>query len=369
MWQPFSATAQQTLTASHAIDLRATAYTAVLGVIPGLPITGGSITAAATSQVRRTGTIEFGDPTYWPVNPTDILSPLGSELLIEYGVVIPNGGTVWVPLIMGVITDADRSLPVGSSGVSVTLADRASKVAEDKLTSPIQVGGGTTTVVQAITTLVQHLYPSVTVLDKTGNSTVAAVLDIQQDRWADGVEKLADSIGAEAFFDQLGRLVIRPQPTLSDAVAWQVNLGAGGVLVTKNEKKTRADVYNVVVASGMRTDGTAPVYAIVQDTDPTSPTFYGGPFGIKPRFYSSGQLTTLAQATTAATALLERARGLQAQVSLNTICNPALEPGDVIKVATAGAPQAHIIDQVTIPLDPGTAQQITTRSKQLPAES
>ncbi|MBA8925945.1 hypothetical protein BC739_003144 [Kutzneria viridogrisea] len=338
-------------------------------MVTGLPLTGGTVTADATSQVRRTASVTFADPTYWPASPTDVLSPLGSELLIEYGITIPSVGTEWIPLITGVVTDVSRTIPFGGSGIQVTLADRSSKVAEDKLTSPAQVGGGTTTVVQAITSLVQHLYPSVTVLDQTGDATVAPVLDIQQDRWADGCEKFADSIGAEVYFDQRGRLVVRPQPTLAGPGVWQVSTGARGVLVGKNERKTRSDVYNQVIASGMRTDGTSPVYVIVSDLDPSSPTYYGGPFGIKPRRYTNSLLTTTAQATTAATALLERARGLQASVTLSALANPALEPGDVIKVSTSGAPQAHIIDQVVTALDPGTAQQITTRSKQLPAES
>lgn len=368
MWT-ISATAQQVITASHAVSVRATAYTAAFGVIPNLPVSGGSVTADATSQVRRTATVTIADPTLWPATGFDILSPLGSTMLVEYGISIPGGGTEWIPLITGVITEVDRALPVGDTGLTVTLADQSSKVAEDKFTSPTQIGGGTTTVVQAITSLVTHLYPAVTVIDQTGNSTVAPVIEIQQDRWADGVEVLATSIAAEAFFDQLGRLVIRPQPTLANPTVWRVGLGQYGTMVTRSDKQQRADVYNQVIASGMRADGTSPVYAIVSDTDPTSPTYYLGPFGAKPRFYSSAALTTLAQATTAATALLERARGMQAAVTLTTVPNPALEPGDVIKVQTAGAPQAHIISQVVTPLDPGTAQQITTQSKQLPAES
>lgn len=368
MW-PFSATAQQVISASHTIDVRCTATTAVLGVVTDLPVIDGTVTADATSQVRRTATLTFGDPTYWPANPTDILSPLGSELLIERAVVIPGVGPEWIPLITGVITKVGRKLPTSSDGLQVTLADRSSKVAEDRFTVPAQVGGGTTTAVQAITALVQHQYPTVVVIDKTGSSTVTPVLDIERDRWADGVEKLADSIGAEVFFDQLGRLVIRPQPTLADTMVWQIGIGAGGVLVTRDDEQTRDLVYNQVVANGQRTDGTSPVSAIVSDTDPTSPTWISGPFGTKPRFYSSPLLTTVPQATAAATSLLERARGMQASVDLTAIVNPALEPGDVIKVETSGAPQAHIIDKVVTPLRPTGVQQITTRSKTLPAES
>lgn len=362
-----SPTAQQVITASHAISVRATASTAVLGVIPNLPVSGGSVTADATSQVRRTASVTIADTTLWPGSPNDILSPLGSEMLIEYGVSIPGVGTEWIPLITGVITGVDRTLPAGA-GLTVTLADRSSKVAEDEFVSPTQIGGGSTTYVQALTGLVQHLYPNVVVIDKTGNSTVCPVLEINKDRWADGVEQICTAIAAEAFFDQQGRLVIRNQPTINDSIVWQASVGVGGVIVTKQDSQKRELVYNTVIASGMRTDGTSPVYAVVQDTDPTSPTYYLGPFGAKTRRYSSALLTTLPQATAAAQALLDRCRGEQASVSLTTITNPALEPGDVFKIRTPSASTLYVIDKVTTPLTPTETQQITCRSKVLPPE-
>lgn len=366
MWT-ISPTAQQTITASHSISIRATANTAALGSVT-VPVSGGSVTADATSQVRRTATVVIADPTLWPSNPLDILSPLGSELYVEYGIVIPGGACEWIPLITGVITDVERTVPA-SQGLQVALADRSSKVTEDEFVSPTQIGGGTTTYVQALVGLVQHLYPNVVVLDTTGNTTVCPVLDVNKDRWSEGVEQITTAIGAEAHFDQQGRLVVRPQPTLAGNIVWQATTGAGGVLVSETSAQKRELVYNQVIASGMRSDGTSPVYAVAQDTDATSPTLYGGPFGAKTRRFSSALLTTQPQALSAAQALLERTRGEQANVTLTTIANPALEPGDLIKVRTPVSSTLYIVDKVTTPLEPGTAQQITTRSKVLPPEN
>jgi hypothetical protein len=370
MYAPFSATAQQTLTASHSINVRATAFTAALGVQANLPVSGGSVTVDGTSQVRREATITIADPTLWPANPLDMLSVIGSELSIEYGIVIPGQGTEWIPLIRGGISKAARTIPVDNNGgVTLSIVDRSARVAEDRLLAPTQVGGGSTTVVQAITALVQDAFPAVVVVDKTGSSAIAPVLDIDKDRWA-AVEQLADSIAAECFFDQVGQLVVRPQPTLADPTVWVVGTGRSGVLVRRSDEQTRDLVYNAVVASGARTDGTtAPVTVTVTDSDPASPTYWGGPFGKKPRFYSSPLLTTTLQATTAAQALLERVRGMQASVSLEALCNPALEAGDVVLVKGASTREAHILDKVTVPLDPRTTQQLSTRSKVLPSES
>jgi hypothetical protein len=369
VYSPFSATAQQTLTASHSINVRATAFTAALGVQANLPVSGGSVTVDGTSQVRRGATVTIADPTLWPANPLDMLSPLGSELSIEYGIVIPGQGTEWIPLIRGGISKAARTIPVDNSGgVTLSIVDRSARVAEDELLAPMQVGGGSTTVVQAITALVQDAFPAVVVVDLTGSSAIAPVLDIDKDRWA-AVEKLADSIAAECFFDQVGRLVVRPQPTLADPTVWVVSTGPRGVLVEREDQQSRDLVYNAVVVSGARTDGTPPVTVTVTDSDPASPTYWGGPFGKKPRRYASPLITTTSQATTTAQALLERVRGMQASVDLRALCNPGLEAGDVALVRGASSREVHILDKITVPLDPRTTQQLTTRSKVLPSES
>lgn len=369
MWTRFSARAANVVTASHSFRVRATAYGPAVGTLSNLPISGGSVTVDATSQVRRTATVVIADPSLWPRNPIDVLSPFGAELLVEYGVVIPRVGIEWIPLIRGVVSDASRQRPYTSSDGAVTLSlvDRSMRVHEDRFDAPTQTVSGATTVAE-IKRLIQETLPTATVNDLTLSAQVAAVLEIERERWRDGVEKLADSLGAEVFADPLGDFVIRTQPTLNDMPAWEIRSGNGGTLVTKKDVLTRERVYNRVIASGQRTDGTPPVRSAVSDSDPNSPTFYGGPFGKKPRFYSSPLLTTTGQCTTAATALLERAKGIQASVSMGTIVNPALDAGDVIRVYDEGVWQNHIIDTVTIPLGIGV-QNIATRSVDLEAES
>lgn len=364
MW-PLSARAHFALAQSHTVNVRATAY-GPYGTVE-IPIGGGSITSDSTSQIRRTGTVTT-DPRMWPVNPRSVLAPLGTEVQIDYGIVLPGGVTEWVPVIRGLLTEATRQQPIGSdSALPLTLQDRSARVAEDRFTAPTQTVAGATAVTEIRRLIQDTLGASVPVTDYTGSVAVAAVLDIDRERWTDGVEKLADSIAAEVFFDPQGNGVIRPQPTISDAVTWLVSSGESGVLVTRDDKYTRERCYNGVVASGQRSDGTAPVTATVWDTDPNSPTYYLGSFGRKPRFYSSALLTTAGQCTTTATAMLARVKGMAAQVSVTAVCNPALEAGDVILVrdADTGEETRHILDKVTVPLSPKDAQTFETRSLDL----
>jgi hypothetical protein len=368
MWT-LSTAAQNTVAANHKATVRATAFTAVLGSVPTIPVVGGSVTVSATSQTRRSATVDIADLRYWPDDPLSILSPLGSELLVEYGIVIPGVGTEWVPLIQGVITDVARSRPTQGStaAFTVTLADRSTKVTQARLDAPAQTVTSAT-VVAEITRLITEVLPTVTVTDLTGSTMVAPVIEINRERWADGIEKLADAIAAEVFADPLGRFVIRPQPVITATPVWVVSTGDRGTVIGLDEKTTRDLTYNRVVASGQRTDGTAPVFAAVSDTDPLSPTSVNGPFGVKTRFYSSPLLTTTGQCTTAAQGLLARTTGMHGSVTLTLVTNPALDAGDVIQVRDGDTLINHIIDTVTIPLSVTDAQRIETRSLTLPPE-
>lgn len=357
MWD-LSFAAEQTIRRSHSRVIRATAF-GPTGTLDGLPISGGSVVVDAGDQVRRTATVSIADPSLWPADPRDLLSTYGSELQLYYGIVIPRVGTEWIPLIRGVVSDADRVRPT-RDGITLSLVDRSALVAQDRFDAPTQTVSGAT-VVAEITRLIQQSLPTAVVVDHTGSTQIAPVIEIERERWADGIEKLADAIGAEVFCDPMGTFVIRPQPLLTDTVVWDISSGRAGILVAKRDRQSREPVYNRVIATGERTDGTPPVRAAVSDIDPDSPTVYGGPFGRKPRFYSSPLLTTTEQCTTAATAILERARGAGAAVTLDAIVNPALDAGDVIRVSDEGRVQTHIGDRIEIPLGL-QPQSISTRS-------
>jgi hypothetical protein len=361
---PLTTPAQRALAQSHSITVRATAY-GIFGT-QEIPVGGGQVVSDAGSQVRRTATLETS-LALWPVDPRSIIQVTGTEIQVDYGIVIPGvAEPEWVPLIRGLLSKASRTRPIPTSGtLPLQLVDRAAKVAQDKFLAPAQTVSSALTTAEIRRLIQESLGVDVPVVDRTGSTKVAPVLEIEKERWADGVERLSDSIGAEVFFDPQGSGVIRYQPTLSDAPVWVVASGSGGALVERGDELDREGVYNGVVVTGERTDGTAPVTATVWDTDPTSPTYYLGPFGRKPRSYSSPLLTTVAQCQAAGAAILARYKGANAKVSISMIVNPALEAGDVITLRDEGASQLHIIDKVTVPLSPAGAQPLETRSLDL----
>lgn len=366
MW-PISAEAFAALQAPHTMSVRASSTTATQGTISDLPIHDGTIQVSSTQIVRRNCTLEI-NPALWPASVYDPLSPISSEITVDYGVLV-RGGFEWIPVFTGPIQRAKRKF--GTGLVTIEAAGREQRVVEDRMDAPAQTVAGAT-VVAEITRLIQESIPGATVIDTTGSSATAAQITIDLERWRDGVEVLANAIGAEVYADAAGRFIIRSQPVLSGAQSPVLIIAAGdeGTLVDGDEDLTREAVYNRVIVEGVRSDGTPPVRAVVSDTDTSSPTFYGGPFGRKPRRYVSPLLTTVGMCTTAGQALLARAKGMQSAIVLESVPHPGLEGGDIVQANLPdGRRQLHIVGAFNLPLKPGPVQRITSRSLELPPES
>lgn len=374
-----SAAAAQVIRTSHQIDRRVTAYTDTQGALVLDTVADATVTCDLKSAIRRTATAQIADPDMWPSNPNDVLSEVASEIGVEYGIVIPRAGTEWLQVFRGpiqtvtagVLSVAPYNPARGAyprmrvSGLAVTASARAQRIADYRLPSPIKTNAGP--VVNEITRLIQLGDPGAPVVDLTGGDpSTAASIEIDKDLWSEGILKLASSAGLAVDNFPSGAYRIRAVPTLDDPAVWRID--AGAVLVSADLERTRAGVYNAVQVTNGRTDGSPTVSVLVTDDDPASPTYWGGRFGRKTRFYSNPAITTVDQAQRAGRGLLAKARGISCTVALTAVPNGALEEGDVIEVDLGdGRMQRHILDSFSVPLSPA-AQSLTTRALELPAE-
>lgn len=347
---------------SHTIDVRVLLTHPVYGN-QYVPVGGGQVVVDAKSKVRRTAQISV-DPRLWPDGTNGLIAPFGTTCGVEYGVVVPNEGTQWVPLGQFSLDNTSRKRPItGDAGVPIKMVDFSARIAEDTFDSPQQTISGNTAV-QEITRLAQRTFPAVEIIDQSGaNNRVVPQFEMQADPWSDGIEKLADAIACEVAFDRLGRLLIRPVPTLNDAPVWTLKTGNGANITATSESLSRTNVFNRVIARGQRSDSVPPVTGIATNIDPLSATVYGGPFGRKTKQVTSPALTTTAHANAMAAAKLAINRGLSFDLTMEIITQPGLTSGDVVFVNDAAiGPGNHILDQVTIPLDPTTTMALVTRS-------
>lgn len=331
----------------------------------------GTVTLDINAAVRGRfdlTVIDDGTLGLVPNDRSSLLAPYGNEIKISRGIEFPDGTSELVSLGVFRIDRVDVE-DNGNSGMTIKVSgqDRAVRIADARFEDPYQVAAGTN-VNTAIQNVVSAVFPAATFALAASSATTPLVTAKEQDdRWK-FAQDLAASIGCVLFFDGDG--VCRSQPVSQlgqTAPAAQLVEGEGGLLLSAAASWVRQGAYNAVIATGENTGNGVPVRGVARDLDPLSATYYYGPFGQVPRWYSSPFLTTAAQAVDAAAGILARELGGTRQVSFGTVCNPALEPNDVVRITrqAAGLDEDHVIDQITIPLSAEGA--ITGRTRAVTA--
>lgn len=313
-------------------------------------VAGGSVSVDRGASTRRTCSVTLADPTLIPQTPADKLSVYGAQLRISRGVQFSDG-IEQVPL--GVFRVDEVSGDVDDGPVTISGKSLECVVSDDKFTTPYKVSG---TAVGAITSLIQRSIPSATIVNRATDAVIGPrTWDAQADPW-DAVVECATAIGAEVYADADGVFIVATLPDLlTTTPVWTIAAGEGGAYISADRGMSASNVYNAVLASGENAEAdTAPVSYLATDNDPSSPTYYGGPFGHRVIFYSSATLTTLNQATAAANLILRQSIAPNASADIRSLPNPALEPGDVIRVVYGnGSRELHQVQSFSVPLEVG----------------
>jgi hypothetical protein len=348
-------------------------YTTCTAYYNGQPIAGatdllirsGSVTDTSAPGVRRTMDLELV-PT---PGLFDLLSPVGVQLRPISVTKYNNSEAELIP--MGVFDLTAVSKSYGADGtIKLSCFDKWVLVQRASFVTPY-ASQPTLTVAQQIAALIRYALgqgENVNVL-ATSQALVGSL--VWDDKVDDAINKMAESIGAWAYFDRNGVATVADLPTLtSTSAAWSVDASASGVLLDADRSKDRSKTYNMVVVNSEKADGGALFDPqIVSDTDPNSPTYVGGPFGQVPYKYSSPLLTNATQALQAGAAKLATLTGLNSQLSLTAVRNHALDALDAIDVQlprerydVSIPSERHLIDKVVHPLMPDGTQQIDTRA-------
>jgi hypothetical protein len=332
-------------------------------VTSGLSVSRGNVRYDRRAKILASASLEFTEPYRVPNDPRDVLTPFGFEVRLRAGIVYPDSTSETVPL--GVFPIQTSRVRAGTLMTTVTALDRAQLVTEAEIEDPYVIAAGTNVAV-AILNLVRDGLPQgyiETDFVSTAHTTPMILLEPGDDRWL-AAQRLATSIGCELYFDGLGRLILRNEPSLADAsIVWRITSARG--LLDSDLELSRADAYNRVIARSSNSALDQVFRGVATDDDPNSPTQYGGPFGRKPRRYASPFIASDAQAQSAAEAILRQNVGIAKSLDLTAVPNHALEAGDVIAVDDAHLQIAEtvILDQVTVGLSPMDATTAVTRTR------
>lgn len=323
---------------------------------------GGSVTVDRSQAIRRTCSVTCPDPALIPRSPVDQLAVYGARLRVSRGVYYGDGTSELVPVGLFRLDSVDGD--VNDGPVTLTGKDISAFIADDKFTTPYLASG---TVVTAITALVQRSIPAAEIVSTITDIAIGRrTYDVEADPWAACVE-IAAAAGADVFVNADGAFTISTLPDLSTATpVWDVTAGEGGVYIRASRGMTADSVYNGVLARGENTaDNVPPVQALVVDSDVNSPTYWGGPFGRRPWFYSSPTLITTGACTSAAALKLALQRAPNATGDFSSLPNPALEPGDVLRVIHPdGTRELHQVASFSVPLDSGDFPITTISAKE-----
>lgn len=366
-----SAQFQAAVTGSHRVAHRARVLApGYNGVNPGplntdgspqnsLLIESGTVTFDRTAQVR--GSLDITISAAWPSSATDLITPYGNEIYVERGVVYGDGSTEWVGLGYYRINDVEQqSAPVGP--IHITGTDRTQGLIDQTLTAPVAFAAGST-IITVIQSLVLAVFPwAVFDYDALlGTSTLAATQVTTQDRFQ-FIDDLVKAYGMVWYWDHRGMLYIHPAPNPAVPVL-TVKAGPGGVLATLSRTLTRSGISNGCMVTGEQASDAPPVFALVVDNNPNSPTYWYGNFGQVPEFFSASTLQTVIQCQTAGRARLQQSTGLPYEVDFSMVPNPAVEPLDCVQLQYPGRAEIHVLDSIVVPLDVSTAMAGTTRQQ------
>lgn len=331
-------------------------------------IIGGSVTLDQTAAVR--GRCDINLPLtdeLLPTTPQHPLAPYGNEVRVSRGITYTDGTEELISLGIFRIQSVEVEDSAETGTIRISGLDRAQRVSDAKFQDPFSTLGSEQ-VEDVIEDVVNDVYPDVQTdfLAPVHTLTPVAVEEAS-DRW-EFAQELARSIGAELYFDGDGVLVLRTiqEPGQGSAVATLAE-GDSGVLLDTALTWNREDTYNRVVVTGENTETDETYRGEAINDNPASPTYYYGTFGQVPLWYSSPLVGSDAQAQQAAEGLLAREVGTAKTVSCGTIVNPALEPGDSVRITRerSGIDEDHLIDSMTIPLSADQPMTLETRATEV----
>lgn len=333
---------------------------------------GGEVNVDRTGTVRRAGRIECIDPLgiFVPDENSGILTPFGTEVRPYRGVRYTDGTTEVYPLGVFRLAKATFAESTSGAGVRITLElyDRSRAIARDKFVNTYTIPAASN-LINAIKLIVGRTYPDAEYdsISTTITTTSPKVFNTADDPWQAATD-MATSCGCEIYFDTTGRVVIAP-PTDIDA------LPAPDFSYIENRRNTLVDLkkeyadepgFNGVVVSAQSSgDELPPVRAEAWDTEPTSPTYYLGPYGRVPTFVNDTNVKTVADAQAMADSLLKGQIGFSSKLSVSSWVNPVLEAGDVIQVERQkmGVTGLYTVDAFNIPLRKEGIQNLTLRTR------
>lgn len=337
-------------------------------------IIDGNVDVDFTRGTRRTGeiTILNRDGKFAPADAIHQYTGqfyVNRNVRLYRGVVLAGGTTLYAPIGTFMIDAVDVIVERNISVVNLTLSDHWKKFSKSFITSTklYPVGTHFNTIVREFAAYAGADYPLAPNLDPLEgpersaiNTTIAWrqawTVERGQNR-GDLLKELANKFGVDIYFDVEGRLTTQDrkdpkdmQPVWSFFSSPEGSPTNGGLI---SVKRTTSDdlLYNHIYVIGLG-DEKAPVVWEKKDTSPTSPMSIKA-IGDRVTILEDQNWKTMEQVAAAGQKLWDKKFNVFEDVTIDVICNPALEADDVISIEEeefSDIKQSYRIVQLNIPL-------------------
>ena len=332
-----------------------------------------NLTIDGRAEVWRTADINVG-VDYWESETRAFLEAANvqtGEITIEHGISYETSTAIpWVKLAT-LRVDA-MNMTLLSAGRSITAMDRAMLVGEFGIVDDRPLDKP---YVEMISDLLDETIPGTPfILDPLLSTTLAPAPGKTLTRGSNRLSEIttmAQVLSALFYNDPEGDFHLGYfDPDDAAEIVWDVNDGPDGVLLGMTQSFSREEQYNALGITYTPDTSDADwvshfVYA--RDLDPTSTTYYFGPFGKRNIFFDEefDHLPSVAEADNLAARKLAEYLGATRGLAIETVYNPLLQPGDHINVTfpETGEVEEHIVERITLSLGTGASMNIETRLK------
>lgn len=341
---------------------------------PDSVLIDGTVDVDVSRGTRRTLTMSVLNPegnytpdgSVWSANADwDGFFYVNRLIRLSRGVKYEDGSTELAPIGTFMVDKADALVERGMSSVVITGSDLWKKFTKSQFGAPTTFTSGTTlnsmitTIATAAGVTRLNLDP---LLGRTSASnSLQRDYSFEEDETrSDALLKVCGDYGLEVFFDPMGVLVTREFSNPFDrATVWYYDEADDlAFFIRSTIDDDRLYNHVVVVGTAKANDGGVIYRAELSDTDPASPTNITR-IGDRVFRYSSSVLGSQEAVNKSVYTIFYSHFLLSNSVSMDAICNPALEGNDVVWVAEnkfLSMDTRFLLDRFSIPL-------ITTKQK------
>jgi len=325
------------------------------GVTVELEPISGSITQDTRRKSRWDGRLSFAGDDLIPRSPRDLLTPFGTRITVELGLELLDGSVSTVPYGVFEIASAKTRVDAATRIVDVGLVDLSDNIERYEFETPLIVASGTDLATLVNTVVLNRIgvNPGMTATGSTLGEKRTLGLETGTGPWTE-LQDILVGYRRTLSYDRVGNLQM-------DSLALDPDSAYPIDSTTSLSADFDTRPANVVVARGETLDGAAPVYAVVMDTDPSSPTYAGtgpgtSPYGRSTTYYTAAGLNWFVPGMAAAVAnsILANQVGAGATYALTRSYDPTISAGDVITMDGA----TYAVDAVTMDVAGDTSLQV-----------